>query len=225
MCTAQEHMHTDARRQLHLALSSGRPDDSHSASLPAPSSARHHEERNSGQDKSEGHDYFEFKLDSDGLKAEIDVIDEYWSHGPFPFSSDSEEDSDAGSVVSVPGTASSDDEDDSVAMETEVCVDEIADDPLFHTRSSLFDEFQPDHEDSGEESVPWAFDNHPAIRNAYIHAFVGAAFEGMTRSAVAIMLDGSQLLLQSAQSACRIQGPLEFCKDFTDCREASQCFH
>ncbi|KAJ7254527.1 hypothetical protein C8J57DRAFT_1033600, partial [Mycena rebaudengoi] len=47
---------------------------------------------------------------------------------------------------------------------------------------------------------PWAFDDHPTIRNTYIHAFVGAAFHGMTHAAVANMLSGSHILLKSADA-------------------------
>ncbi|KAJ7696410.1 hypothetical protein B0H16DRAFT_1350491, partial [Mycena metata] len=64
--------------------------------------------------------------------------------------------------------------------------------------------FQPGEEadpEEGAESVPWAFDDHPAVRNAYIRAFVGAAFEGMTRKAVGLMLDGARLALETGQAA------------------------
>ncbi|KAJ7208732.1 hypothetical protein C8J57DRAFT_1610075 [Mycena rebaudengoi] len=81
--------------------------------------------------------------------------------------------------------------------------EDIRADPLFRSRHSLFEAFQPGsdplpHTDPSDE--PWAFDDHPAIRNAYIHAFVGAAFHGMTHAAVANMLSGSHILLKSADA-------------------------
>ncbi|KAJ7027447.1 hypothetical protein C8F04DRAFT_879956, partial [Mycena alexandri] len=92
-----------------------------------------------------------------------------------------------------PGTQSSD---------SELYIEDITSDPLFRTRASLFDSFQPDQEEPAPESdVPWAFNDHPAIRHIYIRAFVGAAFEGMTRSAVGSMLEGAQVVFQSAQRA------------------------
>ncbi|KAJ7073659.1 hypothetical protein C8F01DRAFT_1271383 [Mycena amicta] len=81
-------------------------------------------------------------------------------------------------------------------------VDNVASDPLFMSRESMFDET-----DRGTESAaskpsgrPSAFDDDPAIRHAYIRAFVGAAFDGMTRSAVANMLEGNRQLLLDASS-------------------------
>lgn len=86
------------------------------------------------------------------------------------------------------------------ASASEVYVEEITSDPLFRSRQSLFDAFQPDGETHIDEvAVPWAFDDHPAIRHVYIRAFVGAAFEGMTRNAVKNMLDGNRVILLSAE--------------------------
>jgi hypothetical protein len=62
-------------------------------------------------------------------------------------------------------------------------------DPLFFSRSSLFDSFQPGHDsEMPDETAPWAFDDHPAIRNGYTRAFVGATFDGMTRHVTVNML-------------------------------------
>lgn len=119
------------------------------------------------------------------------------SPSPFLFSSDSEQESGF-------EAEGNDDDDDSDGQDTapdgEFYIEEITSDPLFRSRSTLFDAFQPEHDDPDDEtSAPWAFDDHPAIRNAYIRAFVGAAFEGMTRKAVVLMLEGALVAFQSAQ--------------------------
>ncbi|KAJ7358085.1 hypothetical protein DFH08DRAFT_1042899 [Mycena albidolilacea] len=93
-------------------------------------------------------------------------------------------------------------------------VDNIASDPLFRTRVSLFNAFQQGQENPADEStVPSAFNDHPAIRNTYIRAFVGAAFEGMTRNAVANMLEGSRVIFLSAEgSSSEFQGLSHFAR-------------
>ncbi|KAJ7348718.1 hypothetical protein DFH08DRAFT_698508, partial [Mycena albidolilacea] len=61
--------------------------------------------------------------------------------------------------------------------------------------------------------VPSAFNDHPAIRNAYTRAFVGAAFEGMTRNAAANMLEGSRVIFLSAEaSGSEFQGFSHFAR-------------
>jgi hypothetical protein len=56
---------------------------------------------------------------------------------------------------------------------------------------------EDESEDAEEPSV---MDDHPAIRNAYIRAFVAASFAGSTHKAVQIQLEGASLLLRSAQN-------------------------
>jgi hypothetical protein len=115
-----------------------------------------------------------------------------------------------------PADNSSDEEEDtredSTLFDSEV--QDITSDPLFRTRSSLFEVFQQGQENlTDDANVPWAFDDHPAVRNAYIRAFVGAAFEGMTRNAVANMPEGARVLLQSAQSSgVEFQGLANFAR-------------
>ncbi|KAK7039964.1 hypothetical protein R3P38DRAFT_3350014 [Favolaschia claudopus] len=118
----------------------------------------------------------------------------------FHFSSDSESDNVDDSITEPRDTSDEEpDTDDSSDSESEV--EEITSDPLFLSRGSLFDAFQQGEKSpSDDETVPWAFDDHPAILNAYIRAFVGAAFEGMTKSAVANMLSSSRILLSSGES-------------------------
>jgi hypothetical protein len=121
----------------------------------------------------------------------------------FHFSSDSEESSDSDSVFLPFAADREQDSDDEGDPETEDDFGDVTEDPLFSSRSSLFDSFQPgsDPGTTGEAEEPWAFDDHPAIRNAYIRAFVGSVFDGMTRNATLNMLNGSRIILQSGAAA------------------------
>ncbi|KAJ7654607.1 hypothetical protein DFH06DRAFT_1092852 [Mycena polygramma] len=114
----------------------------------------------------------------------------------FSFDSEGELDSDIDSDSSA-------DEDDEGATPSEIDLGNITEDPLFRSRSSIFDRFQPTNDlpPVPDTTEPWAFDDHPAIRNAYIRAFVGATFDGMTRNATVNMLHGSRVILQSAATA------------------------
>ncbi|KAJ7751437.1 hypothetical protein B0H16DRAFT_1318064 [Mycena metata] len=99
-------------------------------------------------------------------------------------------------LVHAEGYDSPDDEED------EFDAPDISTDPLFRSRASLFESFQPGGPAPAEdEDVPWAFDDHPAIRNIYIRAFVGSAFHGMTREATVNMLRCSRVTLQSGAAA------------------------
>ncbi|KAJ7302242.1 hypothetical protein DFH08DRAFT_978112 [Mycena albidolilacea] len=51
-----------------------------------------------------------------------------------------------------------------------------------------------------EDNIPSAFDDHPAIRNAYIRIFVGAAFDGMTREVVKLILAGYEIAFKASSS-------------------------
>jgi hypothetical protein len=122
----------------------------------------------------------------------------------FTFSSDSEDDPDFDALLvreTDRSSCSSDAESsEDASSDGEFYVEEITTDPLFRTRASLFEE-DNDGPPPDEPSTPWAFEDHPAIRNAYIRAFVGAAFEGMTHRAVKNMLDSSRIILQSAEAS------------------------
>ncbi|KAH7917473.1 hypothetical protein BV22DRAFT_1026280 [Leucogyrophana mollusca] len=69
---------------------------------------------------------------------------------------------------------------------------------LFTSLGALFD-FSDVAEDmeavAAHEELPSAFDDHPSIRNAYIRAFVLAAFHGATHDAIQIMLEGQRISL------------------------------
>ncbi|KAJ7916583.1 hypothetical protein B0H13DRAFT_2323197 [Mycena leptocephala] len=217
--TVRSHTRADARKQLHLALGSTSADNgsnSHSDDPfpPDPSVQHDHDSRRSQPhaDEDEEDDYFTFDPDSGPSEGENCTTSDYlWpasdsdfgSQTAFGFSSDSEDDRDVEHASVNPPDDSSDEEGQEDgptenSSASDFYVEEIATDPLFCSRSSLFDAFQPDQERQGEDAVvPWAFDDHPAIRNAYIRAFVGAAFEGMTRSAAALMLEGARVLLLS----------------------------
>ncbi|TDL13640.1 hypothetical protein BD410DRAFT_872916 [Rickenella mellea] len=74
---------------------------------------------------------------------------------------------------------------------------DVAHDPLFATRAALFDDSDHRGELEDEDEVPSAFEDHPAVRNAYIRAFVAATFEGATHKLVRLMLDGSFISLNA----------------------------
>jgi hypothetical protein len=84
--------------------------------------------------------------------------------------------------------------------------EDIADDRgLFVSRSRLFDPYHlqgglepPDTPNHVAGGLPPAFEEHPAIRNAYIRAFVLATFKGSTHAAIKIMLDGAYVLLANS---------------------------
>jgi hypothetical protein len=116
----------------------------------------------------------------------------------FQFSSD-EEDSD---LAQYDGRSDASDDDPPPDENLEVDVEDIASDPLFRSRASLFDEVQRTQiTDDEEESIPSAFDDHPAIRNAYIRVFLGAAFGGMTRETVKLMLNGYKIAFEASDVA------------------------
>ncbi|RDB29932.1 hypothetical protein Hypma_014071 [Hypsizygus marmoreus] len=63
---------------------------------------------------------------------------------------------------------------------------DLLNDPLYRSRSDIFDVQDTAGAASGESSdstpLPPAFSEHPALRNAYVHAFVNAAYKGSTHS-------------------------------------------
>ncbi|KAF7372033.1 hypothetical protein MVEN_00061600 [Mycena venus] len=161
--------------------------------------------------ESDHDDYFEFQAHSEDARASFadfqwpasDAEDSSGSRSQSPVCfSDSDDDSFFGALAVNDGAAndSSDDEAASTdgAPNDEFYVDDIASDPLFRTRASIFDAENTVEE---EDSIPLAFDDHPTIRHAYIRAFVGSTFKGMTRDAVSNMLEGSYTLLRSAAAS------------------------
>lgn len=120
-----------------------------------------------------------------------------------PYSSD--DDSDFGheprlddSRPRTPEESSSDDEsvEDSTGASLQ---NDLVDDPLFIPRGLLFNPYQLGGIEGDDEEVDPLEDIHPAIVNAYVRAFISAAFNSATNAAVALSLDGSKLLLESAQ--------------------------
>lgn len=71
-------------------------------------------------------------------------------------------------------------------------IENVTDDPLFSSRHELFNIHASEDEslEDSERDLPWAFDDHPAIRNAYLCVFLGVAFDGITHKAASLMLDG-----------------------------------
>jgi hypothetical protein len=83
---------------------------------------------------------------------------------------------------------------------------DLLDDPLFRGRGLIFGEEDEsrgeDMEDDEEDpdDLPPAFQEHPAIRNAYIRAFLLASLKGATHAAVQIHLEGVAVGLRSAMA-------------------------
>jgi hypothetical protein len=81
---------------------------------------------------------------------------------------------------------------------------DLLDNPLFRDRSSIFGGGDSDEDEELDEldngSLPSAFQEHPVIQNAYIHAFLLANLKGSTHNAVQIHLEGVALALQSVES-------------------------
>jgi hypothetical protein len=89
-------------------------------------------------------------------------------------------------------SSDSGDGDEGVVLFLENDLKNVADDPLFLSCQDLFNWNQPEADGPGEhmQDLPWAFDDHPAIRNAYIHIFLGVSFDGMTHKTASLMLNG-----------------------------------
>ncbi|KAG2353809.1 hypothetical protein BDR07DRAFT_1495607 [Suillus spraguei] len=85
--------------------------------------------------------------------------------------------------------------------------DDLINDPAFHAANPLADdednvqEGDADPEDEDLFNEPPAFEEHSAIRNAYVQAYVAAAFKGATHEVCHIILDGVACVLTSAQDA------------------------
>ena len=61
----------------------------------------------------------------------------------------------------------------------------IEDDPLFRSRETIFQDIpESDSEDEDDTPLPPALSEHPALRNAYVHVFVDAAYRGTTHESV-----------------------------------------
>jgi len=65
----------------------------------------------------------------------------------------------------------------------------IEDDPLFRSRETIFQDIhESDSEDEDDNPLPPALSEHPALRNAYVHVFVDAAYRGATHESVKLSL-------------------------------------
>jgi hypothetical protein len=76
-----------------------------------------------------------------------------------------------------PGLPDSDDDSDEIPL---------LEDPLFRSRAAMFEpkDADEDYEGGDDAGLPPAFSEHPALRNAYIHVFVDAAYRGATHESV-----------------------------------------
>ncbi|KAJ7603249.1 hypothetical protein DFH06DRAFT_1114701 [Mycena polygramma] len=206
--TKRDHETKDRRKRKQelLAGAASAQSGSHGSSREIPGPSRAPDGLDDPPSDSEPFPFDAPSDDSDSCRSDS-PNDFHWTvsdpHRPpvtFCFSSDSEEASES----EADSSASSDEEEDGRASpESDSEASNVANDPLFRSIASLFSSFQPgDEPEPTKDTVePWAFDDHPAIRNAYIRAFVGAAFDGMTRNATVNMLNGSRVILESASAA------------------------
>ena len=80
-----------------------------------------------------------------------------------------------GSPADIPYPSDEEDEDELI----------IEDDPLFRSRETIFQDIpESDSEDEDDTPLPPALSEHPALRNAYVHVFVDAAYHGATHESV-----------------------------------------
>lgn len=78
---------------------------------------------------------------------------------------------------------------------------DLLEDPLFLGRDSLVydnDDGEPYDNPHDPADLPPAFDEHPAIRNAYIRAFLMSSLKGCTYAAIQMHLEGVSVALRSA---------------------------
>lgn len=82
------------------------------------------------------------------------------------------------------GHDTTEDEQDPSSDEDDLVVDN---DPLYQSRAAMFDDASENGSEGSDEdasALPPAFSEHPALRNAYVHAFVNAAYRGGTHESV-----------------------------------------
>jgi hypothetical protein len=126
------------------------------------------------------------------------------SHSHAHFSLSSNSDSDIDRIMpqfEEPDFSDSDEEQGLAGGEGEDV--DLLGDPLFRDRGSIFGGGESEDEEYNElddEYLPPAFQEHPAIRNAYIRAFLLANLKGSTHDAVQIHLEGVAIALRSAES-------------------------
>ncbi|KAL1698081.1 hypothetical protein EV121DRAFT_218728 [Schizophyllum commune] len=89
----------------------------------------------------------------------------------------------------------------------------IEDNPFFRRRATLYDPEQPENAFAPDTPacLPLVFNDHPAIRNTYIRAFVNATFHKLTRSALRVQLDGGYSnFLTMSENGIHLEGLDEF---------------
>ena len=157
---------------------------------------------------SPSHRFSPFTLDTfpnDLFDPPSDHSDFEDNDAPFAWTSDSDTDPDWQFFQRSKLYELEDSTDEEHEQEPEGLYPDLADDPMFIPRASLFDasdDRPPDLEDEDSASdLPPAFYEHPAIRNTYVHAFLGCSFKGMTHAAARILLDGTAVALESARRA------------------------
>lgn len=79
----------------------------------------------------------------------------------------------------------------------------LLEDPLFRSRAAMFEpnnNSDEDYEESDDTGLPPAFSEHPALRNAYIHVFVDAAYRGATHESVKSSLTSTHSTIRTMLS-------------------------
>ena len=86
----------------------------------------------------------------------------------------------------------------------EVEENDLLDDPLFQSHRMLFaggeDSGSEDDNEDEDKDLPAAFQEHAAIRNVYICAFLLASMKGSTNAAVQIHLEGVAVGLRATEA-------------------------
>lgn len=133
-----------------------------------------------------------------GMRDDADEGSEEFDDHPSDYSmSQSDENERTAEDFDDPPLSDSDDE-IPPATHTDDIRQDLIDDPWFMGLDSLpyNNEDEDDYEDPGEaHDLPPAFNEHPAIRNAYIRAFVMGSLKGSTHAAIQMHLEGVALAL------------------------------
>jgi len=82
----------------------------------------------------------------------------------------------------------------------------IEQDPLFLSRDTVYNNTDDDN-DGDDSNIPAAMLEHPALRNAYVHAFVDAAYRGATHESVKSMLTSTHSTIRTMLADVAISPP------------------
>jgi len=93
-------------------------------------------------------------------------------------------------LADCPGLPESDDDSDEIPL---------LEDPLFRSRAAMFEpeDADEDYEGGDDAGLPPAFSEHPALRNAYIHVCVDAAYRAATHESVKSLLTSTHSTIRT----------------------------